>query len=154
VGSISFQAPKHPAQLILNMWSDGGSWTGNMSIGAASYLQIQWIEIAYNTSGPTTGSKMVRDGLELLEQVSELPSPQASDQFGPCGDLDRSSALLHDHGLVASRAAGCRVVCNVDTNVTSTGTPVEVSVAGQGKERQAAQSLIALSVLLVIWCTW
>jgi beta-glucanase (GH16 family) len=157
VGNISFQAPKNPAGLILNMWSNGGSWTGNMSIGAASYLQILWIEIAYNSSGPTTGSKMVRDGLELLEQASEIPTSQVSDQFGPFGELSRSSARPHGHGLAASRAdssTGCRIVCSVDTNVTTPGTPVEVGIAGHEKERQAIQSLIVISVLLGFWFTW
>ncbi|POS88093.1 hypothetical protein EPUL_000606, partial [Erysiphe pulchra] len=31
VANISFQTPKDPAGLIMNMWSDGGLWTGNMS---------------------------------------------------------------------------------------------------------------------------
>jgi beta-glucanase (GH16 family) len=149
VGSLSFQAPKNPAQLILNMWSDGGSWTGNMSIGASSFLQVQWIELVYNTSGPVTGSKMVRDGLELLEQVEDPPKSPVSDQYGPYGELRRSSPPLHDRGMLASRGGGCRVVCSVDTNVTSTGTPVEVSMAMQKKAWQAALPLIFLSLSFV-----
>jgi hypothetical protein len=157
VGNISFQAPKNPAGLILNMWSNGGSWTGNMSIDDASYLQIQWIEIVYNTSGPTRGSKMVRAGPELLGQASELPTSQVSDQFGPFGELSRSFARPHGHGLVASRqdsSTGCRIVCSVDTDVVSKGTPVEVGIAGRGKERQATQLLIVTSVLFWFWFMW
>jgi hypothetical protein len=67
--NISFQAPKDPTGLILNMWSDGGSWTGNMSVGAASYLQIQWIDFVYNTSGPFAGASQVRrDESKLFEK--------------------------------------------------------------------------------------
>jgi beta-glucanase (GH16 family) len=157
VGNISFQAPKNPAGLILNMWSNGGSWTGNMSIGAASYLQIQWIEIAYNTSDPTIGSKIKRAGPELLEQASELLTSQVSDQFGPFGELPRFSARLHGNGLVASRAGSstaCNVVCSVDTGVTSAGTPVEVSIAGHEKGRQATQSLVVILALLGLWFMW
>lgn len=51
LANISYQTPKSPSQLIINMWSDGGPWTGNMSIYDEAYLQIQWIELAYNTSG-------------------------------------------------------------------------------------------------------
>jgi beta-glucanase (GH16 family) len=151
VGSISFQAPKNPAGLILNMWSNGGSWTGNMSVGDSSYLQIQWIEIAYNTSGPVKGSKMVRDGLKLLGRVAKPVTSQVSEQRSPHGDFHPSASRPHDRGWLLSRGSGCRVVCSVDTNVTSTGTPVEVSMAGRGKEWQATPPLIAVSVLLGFW---
>ncbi|KAI0180470.1 glycoside hydrolase family 16 protein [Hypoxylon sp. FL1284] len=51
VASISFQAPRDPSMLIFNSWSDGGSWAGNMSVGSEAKLQIQWIELVYNTTG-------------------------------------------------------------------------------------------------------
>lgn len=41
VVEISFQAPNDPAGVILNLWSDGGPWTGNMSIYDEAYLQVQ-----------------------------------------------------------------------------------------------------------------
>lgn len=153
VGSLSFQAPKNPAQLILNMWSDGGSWTGNMSIGASSFLQVQWIELVYNTSGPVTGSKMVRDGLELLEQAEETPSCQVSDEYGPYGELRRSSPTLQDRGLLASRGGGCHVVCSVDTNVTSVGTPVKVSMARREKSLQVTLPLMFIAIFSYFWFT-
>ena len=55
VAHIAFQAPRDPAGLIVNIWRDGGSWTGNMTVYDEAYLQIQWIEVAYNASGPTSG---------------------------------------------------------------------------------------------------
>ncbi|APA06083.1 hypothetical protein SS1G_01485 [Sclerotinia sclerotiorum 1980 UF-70] len=57
VASISYQVPKSPSGLILNMWSDGGEWTGNMSLYDEAFLQVQWIELVYNTSGDYAGSK-------------------------------------------------------------------------------------------------
>lgn len=48
--NISFQVPRDPAQVVLNSWSDGGQWTGNMSVGDAAYLQIQWLEMVYNST--------------------------------------------------------------------------------------------------------
>jgi beta-glucanase (GH16 family) len=139
VGSISFQAPKNPAGLILNMWSNGGSWTGNMSVGDSAYLQVQWIEIAYNTSGPVKGSKMARD---LLEMVAGSHTPGTP------------SDPLHDRGLLLSRGSGCRRVCSVDTNVTLKGTPVEVSTAAGVKLGQTTKPLIGVSVLLGFWFLW
>ncbi|RWA14255.1 hypothetical protein EKO27_g879 [Xylaria grammica] len=51
VASIAFQVPRDPSQVIFNAWSDGGEWSGNMTIGSEAYLQIQWIEIVYNSTG-------------------------------------------------------------------------------------------------------
>ncbi|KAB5558543.1 glycoside hydrolase family 16 protein [Coniochaeta sp. 2T2.1] len=48
--NISFQVPRDPAQVILNAWSDGGGWSGNMTLGGAAYMQIQWVEMVYNST--------------------------------------------------------------------------------------------------------
>jgi hypothetical protein len=52
VSAISFQAPRDPAQILFNNWSDGGSWSGNMTVNAQAYLQMQWIEMVYNNTDP------------------------------------------------------------------------------------------------------
>ncbi|KAI1849210.1 hypothetical protein JX265_008620 [Neoarthrinium moseri] len=57
VSTISFQAPRDPSQIIFNAWSDGGSWSGNMSVGSEAYLQIQWIDVVYNNTDPAIGFK-------------------------------------------------------------------------------------------------
>ncbi|RKF56496.1 putative glycoside hydrolase family 16 protein [Erysiphe neolycopersici] len=94
VANISFQTPKDPAGLIMNMWSDGGLWTGNMSIGQSAYMNVQWIEIAYNTSGPQHNKK--RD-MNLDTQF---------------GNLNKRAPLEL-----------CQAVCSIDENVTAVGTP-------------------------------
>ncbi len=48
--SIAFQVPRDPAAVNFNAWSDGGSWSGNMTVGDEANLQIQWIEMLYNTT--------------------------------------------------------------------------------------------------------
>lgn len=94
VANISFQVPKDPAAIIFNMWSDGGIWTGNMSLYDQAYLQIQWIESVYNTSGPVAGSGQKRD----VE--------------GMGGVLEKRKGT-----------PGCKVVCSIDERVNVTGTP-------------------------------
>ncbi|KUJ17797.1 concanavalin A-like lectin/glucanase [Mollisia scopiformis] len=66
--NISFQTPKDPAGLILNMWSDGGVWTGNMSLYDEAYLQIQWMEFVYNTSGAASAKRDEHGPSGLLEK--------------------------------------------------------------------------------------
>jgi len=94
VADIAFQAPRDPASLVVNMWSDGGSWTGNMSVFDQAYLQIQWIQVVFNTSGPYAGANQRRD------------------DHGSRGVLEKRKG-----------APGCKVVCGVDEKVEVTGTP-------------------------------
>jgi len=103
--TISYQVPKDPAGLIVNMWSDGGSWTGNMSLYDEAFLQIQWIEVAYNTSGPYAGSGARRRDLDMLFG--------ARDESNAGGVLEKRK----------SKTPGCKVVCGLDENVTAAGTP-------------------------------
>ncbi|CAG7560889.1 unnamed protein product [Fusarium equiseti] len=91
VASIEFQTPKDSTQIILNAWSDGGSWSGNMSLGDAAYMQIQWIEMVYNT---TKGSEDKRS----LDRVA-LES-----------DVGQQGSLLRRE----DSDDGCKIVCSVD----------------------------------------
>ncbi|KAJ9652808.1 hypothetical protein H2198_007938 [Neophaeococcomyces mojaviensis] len=51
----SLDAPTEPSALLINLWSDGGFWTGNMSVGSQVTAGLQWIEMAFNVSGVTKG---------------------------------------------------------------------------------------------------
>jgi len=57
VAANTYSVPRKPSFMMLNMWSDGGEWSGNMSVGGQAEFQVQWIEMAFNTSGPYTGAK-------------------------------------------------------------------------------------------------
>ncbi|KAF2637019.1 concanavalin A-like lectin/glucanase [Massarina eburnea CBS 473.64] len=68
VAANTYSVPRKPSGMTINMWSDGGEWSGNMSVGDSAEFQIQWIEMTFNTSGPVTGTAggNKRD-IELLE---------------------------------------------------------------------------------------
>lgn len=102
VANISFQTPKDPAGLIMNMWSDGGLWTGNMGLGNSAYINVQWIEIAYNTS-ETTHTKR--------QEISNKPQSRFDKRDAPlCAavcSIDEGVTevgkpkLLYGHGIPA-----------------------------------------------------
>ncbi|KAJ5782671.1 Endo-1-3(4)-beta-glucanase [Penicillium paradoxum] len=46
----SYRVPNLGSMIVLNLWSDGGVWTGEMKIGDSIYLGIEYIEMAYNRS--------------------------------------------------------------------------------------------------------
>lgn len=51
----TINVPTKPSGLILNLWSDGGEWSGNMSVGAEVVAGFEWIEMAFNISGNING---------------------------------------------------------------------------------------------------
>ncbi|KAI3336878.1 glycoside hydrolase family 16 protein [Xylariaceae sp. AK1471] len=89
VASIAFQVPRDPSQIIFNAWSDGGVWAGNMTVGGAAYLQIQWIEIVYNSTGNEKTTDKRND-----DAVRSLPNEK------------------RDGG-------GCQNVCSIDDTTTT-----------------------------------
>jgi len=89
IANVTHQVPKDPSGLFVNMWSDGGEWTGVMDAGNEAQLQIQWIEMVYNISGEYSGY-------------------QKRDSTGSNGILEKRK-----------KHHGCAVVCSIDDVVDS-----------------------------------
>lgn len=52
-----YRVPERPSTLVLNLWSDGGEWTGGLAVGQTVFLGIEWIQLVYNVSDmPMRGS--------------------------------------------------------------------------------------------------
>ncbi|KAI0854148.1 carbohydrate-binding module family 1 protein [Daldinia vernicosa] len=62
MSSIQFQAPRDASRIMFNSWSDGGSWSGNMTKGQSAEMQIQWIDIVYNSTDPVPGNPFTNPG--------------------------------------------------------------------------------------------
>lgn len=119
VASIAFQVPRDPSQVIFNAWSDGGEWSGNMSVGSEAYLQIQWIEIVYNQTGDekTTDPDRRRD----VSTAWSLPNMKRDDD-----------------------EEGCQNVCSID-DTSTIGTPVLL----QGAASRISNHLLGLGVAYI-----
>ncbi|KAI1346982.1 concanavalin A-like lectin/glucanase domain-containing protein [Xylaria sp. FL0043] len=50
VASIQVQAPTSPLSVLMNVWSDGGSWSGVMAVGDSAEMQVQWLDLTYNST--------------------------------------------------------------------------------------------------------
>ncbi|KAK3342227.1 concanavalin A-like lectin/glucanase [Neurospora tetraspora] len=77
---ISFQAPRDPSQVMFNVWSDGGSWSGVMGQGGKAEMQVQWIEMVYNSTeaaGPVTGpgNKNGCANICSIDETTKLGTP-------------------------------------------------------------------------------
>ena len=104
VANNTYSVPRKPSGLVMNMWSDGGVWSGNMSVGGSAEYHIQWIELVFNTSGPVGGPG------------------------GGYGKREEEAAPMEKR-----KSKGCQVVCRVD-GVKDAGFPevAHVSAAGLG----------------------
>lgn len=48
--------PSSPSGVVLNLWSDGGPWSGNMTVGGVTLVGVEWIEVVYNVSKESVAS--------------------------------------------------------------------------------------------------
>ncbi|POR38748.1 Uncharacterized protein TPAR_01063 [Tolypocladium paradoxum] len=125
VASIEFQVPRDASGININSWSDGGNWSGNMSVGGEAKLQIQWIEMVYNTTDKGVQSQSRSDG----------------DHLGP--------------RRLARRDGGnnCRVVCSIDeTNETGTAAKLWEGAAPRVSAGGQMVWLWASVVGMTMWC--
>ncbi|KEF58761.1 uncharacterized protein A1O9_03604 [Exophiala aquamarina CBS 119918] len=69
--------PTEPSQLMLNLWSNGQSFSGRMRPGREVYVAVQWIEIAYNVSNQGQSLNQT-DGLTqcLVDSVETKGIPE------------------------------------------------------------------------------
>lgn len=101
VANIKFQVPREASSINFNSWSDGGSWSGSMTVGGEASLQIQWIEMLYNTT-----------------DASKRSVGSESGAYG----LNSGSLLARKAG----KHAECQLVCTVDQS-SEIGRPVVLS---------------------------
>jgi len=110
----TYGVPIVPMGLILNMWSNGGGWSQNMTIGDSAAMSVEYIEMIFNTSGPITGEGTSK-GKRARGLVEKL--------------LRRSPAESEELRWQKRNAATCKVPCNVD-GVKVVGSPERASNAG------------------------
>ncbi|EFR01880.1 hypothetical protein MGYG_04880 [Nannizzia gypsea CBS 118893] len=107
--SKTYGVPKNPSMLILNLWSDGGQWTGNMTVGSSVYMGVEWVEMVYNKTADfggahkkharvdfgleteddkqdededNEGAKAAADELPPLQSIRRAPRPKKKQQIG------------------------------------------------------------------------
>lgn len=145
----TYSVPRKPSGLVLNMWSDGGEWSGNMSVGGSAELQIQWIELVFNTSGPIEGpaggsKKLRKRGVGQVDETGGVFGRGLGEWLiGAMGQAQDEGAGR----LVKRKGKRCDVVCRVD-GVNKTGFPeiAHISAAAGG----LAPVVTGWSLLVVI----
>jgi len=130
VAQIAFQTPRDNSKVILNAWSDGGQWSGNMSLNDAAYLQVQWFEIVYNSTEAVDHSHMRRG-------------------IGASAEDNATSKQIEPRASVSNGV--CNSVCSIDETPTQ-GQPVMLwdNGAGQLLKKRGATGWIPSFMMLVM----
>lgn len=135
---MTYSVPHDPSMLIVNLWSDGGLWTGNLTVGESVHLGIEWIELAYNVSG----SPIKRDDNDYDERNWDDGDENADDDkhdgnkvyiqtYPP--QMKRHATKTHrlpnrqpfneqEHVVKKDQNKRCNVMCRVD-DVKHNGVP-------------------------------
>jgi beta-glucanase (GH16 family) len=68
--------PDDSSMIILNMWSNGGPFSGRMDKGGKAWLDIQWVELLFNSTS-SQKSVSLNDGT-LCSTEESLGAPEES----------------------------------------------------------------------------
>lgn len=81
----TYGVPTVPSLFMMNMWGDGGQWTGEMEPEEEARMEVEWVEMVFNVSGLDVGELdgdkcCVLDAEEgdVAEGGYELPSMAAA----------------------------------------------------------------------------
>ncbi|KAF2131493.1 glycoside hydrolase family 16 protein [Dothidotthia symphoricarpi CBS 119687] len=104
VAANTYSVPRKQSNLILNMWGDGGEWSGNMTRGHSAEFHIQWIEMTFNTSGSYTGDKVSKradNGCKTVCKIDGVKQVGTPEIQSAAPDVGVSWGLLVVVGLVS-----------------------------------------------------
>ncbi|KIV77449.1 hypothetical protein PV11_09243 [Exophiala sideris] len=77
--------PTEASALTLNLWSNGGSFSGNMSVGAQVRIAVQYIEMVYNTTdSQTSGGSGTQCSVDGVKTKGEPQVVQTSGTVTTC----------------------------------------------------------------------
>ncbi|KAI1487701.1 carbohydrate-binding module family 1 protein [Biscogniauxia mediterranea] len=103
------RAPYDPSRVMINTWSDGGSWSG-MSVGTTTEMHIQWIDFVYNSTDITPVQTPGVPGFPGFPASPGNPGQNPGSESGP----------------------SCANVCSID-QTSKIGTPVLISAPQGGQ---------------------
>lgn len=116
VDARTYRVPDLQSMVVLNLWSDGGLWTGDMKLGDSIYMGIEYIELIYNRSSDVADALRAPPQNPLQNSIHIDPGQaSASDAShfvckpGKEGRECRKQKFLSRH-----RAESCYKSCNID----------------------------------------
>lgn len=78
VASKTYGIPRDGCNVVLNMWSDGGNWSGNMSEGDTAVMDVQWVEWTWNTTSGDDFGCGIGGEVCNVDEEKEVGNPTSS----------------------------------------------------------------------------
>ncbi|KAL8657215.1 MAG: hypothetical protein Q9226_002132 [Calogaya cf. arnoldii] len=95
----TYGVPTEPSNIQLRMWSNGGSWPGNMTVGGLATLDIEWIDLVYNTSREAPGATC--ENVCTIDNFARNPQPQIAS--GTTGSAQNVTSAFVDPSVPTGR---------------------------------------------------
>lgn len=88
----TYGVPTEASNFQIKMWSNGGAWTGNMSVRGLATLDLEWIDLVYNTThdAPEPSCKKVC----TVDNIANNPMPQVAGAKARSTQMGSVSALV------------------------------------------------------------
>ncbi|RAK95054.1 glycoside hydrolase family 16 protein [Aspergillus ibericus CBS 121593] len=106
----TYSIPDRPSIVAMNLWSNGGNWSGDMRVGDSVYMGIEWIELLYNVT------KADQD-LPIKDHPGHRVHYRRPLDLASMGDgiPDSSAEAPRDYvDLQTAKKSGCQRPCRVD----------------------------------------
>ena len=123
--------PQRPRGMVLNLWGDGGNWSGEMKVGDEVVLGVHWVQVVFNISGNTDG----RPGV-VAEEKEGTNLNDARIGKGGSGGLEKRREKA-DH-----QEEKCKVACHVN-GVKQIGFPELTFNTTTTKSAAATNTLVS-----------
>lgn len=75
----AYGVPTVPSYLILNMWSDGGMWSGEMQPLDEARLEIEWVEMVFNISDESPSRSKFKTRRRLRRRATQAAADDYDD---------------------------------------------------------------------------
>lgn len=95
--------PTDPSQMMVNLWSNGGSFSGTVRVGREVHVAIQWMEMVFNVSAsngavdqskPQTNTLCTVDSVATKGVPEEITISDPTQGSGPSSDAIRLTASI------------------------------------------------------------
>ncbi|KAJ5328634.1 Endo-1-3(4)-beta-glucanase [Penicillium brevicompactum] len=116
IDARTYRVPNLQSMIVLNLWSDGGLWTGDMRLGDSIYMGIEYIELIYNRSSDVADVLRAPPQNPLHNDINIDPGQSSASDPGHfiCKPGKEGRECRKHKFLTRPRAESCHKSCNID----------------------------------------
>ncbi|KAI2891341.1 CAZyme family GH16 [Aspergillus niger] len=115
----NYSVPDRPSIVAMNLWSNGGNWSGDMKVGESVFMGIEWIELVYNVTKADQDLSIKdhpghRDRYHRVGGLGSASASFSSSASSVGGDLVDEEDVERQMGKAKEKSDGCQRPCWID----------------------------------------